>query len=145
MKLKPNPSTRGIRFLALFAMLFDFFLTLVFQSESFWNKNISTANEMNDLFRYFSNFGPSVFVASMIVYMALMFLLILYLPTYPGYVASFALILGHYFGASTWLVWSLKLGVQGAVFYGIFLSFIFVYLERNKLCWKENTSEAIDK
>ena len=131
--------------MALFAMLFDFFLTLVFQSESFWNKNISTANEMNDLFRYFSNFGPSVFVASMIVYMALMFLLILYLPTYPGYVASLALILGHYFGASTWLVWSFKLGVQGAVFYGIFLSFIFVYLERNKLCWKENTSEAIDK
>lgn len=128
MKLKSNPLTRRIKYLALLTMVFDFALTLAHQPKQFWTAEGHSPMEMNALFFYFGTYGSTAFVAALVVYMLLMFVFIAYIPTRIAYVGAMAAILAHYFGASTWLVYALGFGVKGAVLYAIILALLYVFL-----------------
>jgi hypothetical protein len=136
MKLVPNSYTRRIKYLALFAMLFDLSLTLIGQPEGYWSTSGVGANEANELFHYFSLHSAYIFVVSLFLYIVIMFGLITFVPTRIAYVGSLALIFGHYYGACSWLTWDY--GVQAAIVYAVFLAVILVYTEGIE--WKSISS-----
>jgi hypothetical protein len=61
-------------------------------------------------------------------YMAATFVLASIVPRQLGLVVILAFILGHYYGASTWLAHRWHFGTQGTVIYGIILAAIVVRL-----------------
>ena len=56
------------------------------------------------------------------------FLLVSIIPRRLALVAIFAFILGHYFGASTWLSYGWHFGITGPIIYGVVLGFVIVML-----------------
>jgi hypothetical protein len=108
-------------------MLFDSSITLLGQPSSYWY-HPQTVRENNGLFRYFFSQGVSVYVVTTVVYILVVVLLVSVLPRRLALVCVFSFILGHYFGASTWLDYHWNLGINGPIIYGIVLGVMFVHL-----------------
>jgi hypothetical protein len=81
---------------------------------------------MNEFMRIFVHLGGLPFVLSSLFYVAACFALVSMCPRKLGYMIMFSATLGHFFGASTWMVYHWGFGVQAAVIYGILISIGFV-------------------
>ena len=108
-------------------MLFDFGITLFGQPSSYWH-HPHNVREGNGFFRYFFSHGLSTFILTELVYISAVFIIVSILPRRMALVSVFAFILGHYFGASTWLNYYWHFGINAPIIYGIILGVVFVHL-----------------
>lgn len=102
-------------------ILFDMAATFVGQPASYWS-NPSTVHEGNRLFHWVMSQGYLVALLVDAVYLVGSVFLVSILPWRLGLTLLFALVLGHYFGGSTWLCFRYGLGAQGMVLYGLLVA-----------------------
>ena len=127
MRFTTDTSVRRLRWVMVCAMLFDSAITLIGQPSSYWHHPY-TVREGNGFFRYFFSHGLSAYILTILVYISVVFFLVSILPRRLALVSVFAFILGHYFGASTWLNYYRHFGVNAPIIYGIILGVVFVQL-----------------
>jgi len=127
MRFTTDTTVRRLRWVMACAMLFDFCITFVGQPSSYW-QHPHTVREGNGFFRYFFSHGLSACILTEVVYISAVFFLVSILPRRLALVSVFAFILGHYFGASTWLNYYWHFGINAPIIYGIILGVVFVQL-----------------
>jgi hypothetical protein len=118
---------KRLRWVMLAAIILDYAVTLFGQPASYW-LHPETVNEADQLFRIFMLRGWTASVLFELFYLACAFLLVSTLSSTPALIALFAYLFGHFYGASTWLFYHWKLGMEAPVAYGILLSAILVLL-----------------
>jgi hypothetical protein len=111
----------------IFLCLLDSGVTLLFQEPEFWAGDYAQARETNPPMRWLLQRHPLAFEAAVLGWIIAFSVAIFWLPERPARVISFALILGHTWGASTWIANFVPHGfwVTGALF---LLSAIFIEL-----------------
>lgn len=137
MKIRTNPYTLRLKYVALLTILIDSTLTLIGQPAAYWS-DPRHVNEGNKMFKYFALSGGAAFVGSLAVYATVVFLGLKYFPGRAALIACYAFILGHFFGASTWICYIFKFGTAGVVYYAIGLSTLIVFLSWERITAKEN-------
>ena len=131
MKFIPMPKfttdriVRRLRWIMMAVILFDMINTLLGQPGSYWHHPFNV-DEGNHLSRFFMTRGYLVFCIYDLAYLTVAFLMASMLPRRVALIVIFAFILGHYFGASTWLNNRWNFGTHGVVIYGIILAMILV-------------------
>ena len=123
--LSTDRVVRRLRWVMLGTILFDNLCTLFGQSSNYW-QHPETVQEGNHLTHYFISRGWVPFCLYEVVYMGVAFLLASLTLRRVALTISLSFILGHYFGASTWLADRWRLGTAGTVYYAIILSVILV-------------------
>ncbi|HZZ29557.1 MAG TPA: hypothetical protein VFE46_16290 [Pirellulales bacterium] len=118
---------RRLRWVMFGVMLFDPILTLIGQPGSYW-AHPETVHEANGFWRWFMVRGWSDFVLMHLLYDLGAFWLASTLPRRYAVVIIFAFTFGHFDGASNWLFYEWRLGIETPVIYGIVLSSIIVFL-----------------
>jgi hypothetical protein len=127
MKFTTDTSVRRLRWVMVGAMIFDKLNTLLGQPSAYWH-HPEAANEGNAFFHLFLSRGLPTYLLFSAVYITVIFLLVSIIPRRLALVSIFAFILGHYFGASTWLSYRWHFGITGPIIYGIVLGVVFVLL-----------------
>jgi hypothetical protein len=127
MKFTTDSSVKKLRWVMVGVTIFDKILTLLGQPGTYWH-HPGTANEGNAFFRFFMTKGFSTYLVFELFYILAIFLLVSIIPRRLALVSIFAFIFGHYFGASTWLVFRWHIGITGPIIYGIILGVVFVGL-----------------
>ena len=97
-----DKAVRRLRWIALFVMLLDAACTLIGQPASFW-RDPSTTNEGSPIVRFFLARGLLPFAVCGILYVVGVLIIASVTPRRIGLAVLFYLILGHFFGMSTWL------------------------------------------
>lgn len=97
--------------LALCAL--DFGLTLHGQSDEYWAGNYAAVNELSPSFAYYLSLHPLVFAAAGLLWMAIFSTITLLLPERLALTVAIAIVIGHMWGALTWIVYRFGL-YQGA-------------------------------
>jgi hypothetical protein len=124
--------TQGpVRWLVIPVIAVDTACTLLGQPASYWKQPFS-CNEGNPFFEWFLQRGCSFFLITSAFYILLAFLLSSYLPQKLAKVVLLSYILGHFFGASTWLCDYFKFGMSGPILYGILIAIAFTLLDSLK-------------
>ncbi len=129
-KFKLNPHTKKLKWLMVLVLSIDTTCTLIGQPDSYWHSPL-TGNEGNDFFRLFLVQGYIPFIIWSILYILAMLILVSLIPGRTAAVIMYALILGHYFGASTWLDYRFGFGASGPIIYGALISLAIVALNGN--------------
>lgn len=119
--LHPTNGLHRLRWILPPVIGLDTACTLGGQPAAFWH-DPSVANEGNDLFYHFIVQGPVFFLATSLLYIAVAVLLASWLPRPLALVTVLAYVLGHYLGASTWLLYHWGFGMWIAVTYAIALA-----------------------
>jgi len=96
----------------------DTLCTLLGQPAKYW-KNPAIANEYNDFFRIFVVQGPAIFIVTSLLYILSLVIFVGLLPGRLAGVLFFALTLGHYLGACSWILGSFGFGMWVAVVYAV--------------------------
>lgn len=118
---------KRLRWVMLCVILLNFFTAYLGQPGSYWQRP-ETADEGNRLFLFFMLRGPLVYLCFQLVYLAVAFL-IASMPCRRGaLIGIFSYILGHYYGASSWMSNHWHLGASSFILYGIFLAVVIVQL-----------------
>src|SRR5215470_9031853 len=86
----------------------DFVLTMHGQSAEYWAGNYAKVNEWSPSFCYYLTLHPVVFVAAGLLWIALFSAIILVAPERLAMTTSVAIVIGHMWGATTWLAHALK-------------------------------------
>jgi hypothetical protein len=120
-----DKAVKRLRWVMVGAMLFDKLNTLLGQPSSYW-QHPATADEGDAFFQFFLSRGLPLYLLFSLVYVVVMFLVVSVLPRRPGLIITFAFILCHFLGASTWLAYRWHLGIVGPIIYGIILSVLIV-------------------
>jgi hypothetical protein len=126
-KFTTNRIVKRLRWVMVGAILFDDFITLLGQPNTYW-QHPKTAVEINQGIYHSLSQGLPFYLFYSLVIVFLAFLFVSILPRRIGLIAIFTAILNHYFGASTWLCYHWNFGPRGAFIYGIILSVILVLL-----------------
>jgi hypothetical protein len=126
-KFTTDRIVKRLRWVMVCAMLFDSCVTLLSQPRSYWH-HPETVIENNHFFRYFFGQGLPVYLLTILVYIVVTFLLVSIVPRRLALVGVFSFILGHYYGASTWLNYRWHFGINAPIIYGIILGVVFVQL-----------------
>ena len=126
-KFTNDETVKRLRWVMIFTMLFDSTITLLAQPSSYWH-DPSNAREGNIFFCYCLCHGLLVYLLIQLLYMLVAFLLVSVTPRRLALVSVLSFIIGHFFGASTWLTYYFHLGMSAAVIYGIVLSTAVVLL-----------------
>ena len=108
-------------------MFFDMVNTLACQPKAYW-QDPRQALEANHLFYIFLSRGLSIYLPVSALYAAAIFALVSVLPRKLALCVLCSFILGHYYGACTWLDFHWRFGISGPIIYGIVLGIIFVLL-----------------
>jgi hypothetical protein len=124
-KLTTDKTIKRLRWVMVGVMLFDKINTLLGQPNSYW-QHPTTADEGDAFFHFFLSRGLLVYLLFSLVYIAAIFLLVSVFPRRLSLIITFAFILCHFLGASTWLAYRWHLGVAGPIVYGIILSVLIV-------------------
>ncbi|HTB84062.1 MAG TPA: hypothetical protein VK742_10445 [Candidatus Sulfotelmatobacter sp.] len=127
MKFTIDTIVRRLRWIMVGAIIFDKLNTLLGQPGAYWN-HPEAANEGNAFFRLFLSRGLPAYLLFSLVYIAVIFVLVSIIPRRLALVSIFAFILGHYFGASTWLSYRWHFGITAPIIYGIILGVLIVLL-----------------
>ncbi len=120
-----------LRWLLVILIAVDVALTLAGQPSGFWGGS-GTIKEANPLFAWFLAKGLVPFLVFMAAYSGALFWVVVVLPRRAGLVVLLSFVFGHYFGASSWLMYHLKLGILAPVLYGILLAVTLVVLGKEK-------------
>lgn len=83
--------------------MLDQLITLFGQSSDYWRGNYSVANEMNPWFNWLLRQHPLAFEAGIAAWVIVFCSVILVLPRRVAMTISIAIVLGHTWGAATWL------------------------------------------
>ena len=83
--------------------MLDQLLTLWGQSEQYWQGHYEFALEASPPFRWLLQQHPLAFEAGIFVWILLFCLFIVALPTRLAMIAAIAIMMGHTWGASSWL------------------------------------------
>ena len=118
---------KRLRWVMLAAIILDYAVTLFGQPASYW-LHPETVIEDDQMFRVFMLRGWTASVLFELFYLAVAFLLVSVLNATPALICLFAYLFGHYYGASTWLFFPWRLGMEAPVVYGILLSAIIVLM-----------------
>ncbi len=100
--------------------LLDQTITLAGQSSLYWSGHYAASNEGNPLFNWLLQQHPLAFEAGIVMWIVLFCSLILVLPRLAAMVVSIAIVLGHTWGAATWLCWKVQNGYW--ITLGLFLA-----------------------
>ncbi len=128
---RPSPTievyglVRRLRWVMLAVILIDITATLTGQPSTYWS-DPRTVEEGNRLFHWIMSQGYHVSLFVDLFYVGGSFLLVTYLPWRLGLSLLFALILGHFFGGSSWLCYRFQLGAMGMILYGVLLAITLV-------------------
>ena len=79
-------------------------LTLWFQHPEYWRGNYAFANESNPLFSWLLSRHPLAFEAGILAWVSFFCMVLIHAPKRFAMAASIALIIGHTWGAATWLI-----------------------------------------
>lgn len=129
----PEPAVNGrdivrrLRWVMLAVILFDIAITLYSQPASYWT-DPSTVEEGNRLFHLIMAKGYKVSLLVDVFYVGGSFLLVSILPWRLALLLLLSLVLGHFFGASTWLCFYYQLGAKAMVLYGVLVSAVLVFV-----------------
>lgn len=124
-----DPIVRRLRWVMIGTMLVSMFNTLIGQPEGFWlnpekavrGDGLRLHKHVNHTFEFFLSYGWHPYVVSCLIYFALAFLVVSFLPRRAALMVVFALIFGHYFGACNWLAVRWHLGFTGVTYYSLLL------------------------
>ncbi len=125
-KLTKDRVLKRLRWFMVCVILVDTVNTLLGQPPGY-AENPEAAQEFNKFMKIFVGWGAWPFVATSLLYVIGWFLLVSVLPRKVAYASMFAVVLGHYFGASTWMVYHWGFGVQASVIYGAVIALGFVW------------------
>ena len=117
----------GARWVVVPVIAIDLVCTLVGQPSSYW-KSPTSGIEANPFFAWFLYRGQGFFIFWSVCYIAVVVLLTWILPRRLATVALLSFILGHFFGASTWMLFRFGLGISAPVIYGIAIASVLVSL-----------------
>ena len=106
-------------------ILLNLLLSVLGQPASYWH-HPETADESNHLFHFFMVLGPAAWFAFEAIYLAVAFVVASLACGRGALIGIFSYIFGHYFGASTGLVFFCRLGSAGFIIYGIVLACMIV-------------------
>ena len=120
-----------LRWIAVILIAVDVTLTLIGQPGGFWNSS-GAFKEANPFFAWFLAKGPAPFLALIVCYTAAVIWLVSVLPRRLGLITLMSFVFGHYFGASSWLMYHFRLGVLAPILYGVFLSICLIALGKEK-------------
>ena len=123
----PSRAARSMRWLMLAVILLDIVLTAIGQPPAYW-QHPQSADEGNHLFHAVMLQGPAAWICFEIVYLAVAFLLASFTGGPCALFAVFSYILGHYYGACTWLTNHWHLGTASAVLYAMVIAAAMVAL-----------------
>ena len=126
-KFTTDKTVKQLRWVMVFTIVFDKFCTLIGQPNSYWH-HPETMIEGNQFVRQFLGQGLTVYIPFSVAYIFLMVLLASIIPRKLALVLIFYGIFGHYFAASTWLVYRFHFGVNACAIYGIFVGVVLVQL-----------------
>jgi hypothetical protein len=87
----------------------DFGLTLYGQPDAYWQGNLNAVNELSPSFAGFLSMGPPVFIAAILLWIAIYSILIVLLPERLALTLVIAIVLGHMTGAASWLAYRFQL------------------------------------
>ncbi|MDP6546557.1 MAG: hypothetical protein QGH60_21470 [Phycisphaerae bacterium] len=87
----------------LILCLIDQTITLIGQTPAYWSGDYSNAREGNPLFNWLLCRHPLAFEAGVLLWIAIFGCAILFLPRFVSKVVSVAVVLGHTWGAASWL------------------------------------------
>jgi len=116
---------RRLRWVMVCVITLDVIITLFGQPPFYWRFPV-LAEEYNQLARAVLKHGWTAFILAAVLYTTAAFIIVSTTPRRLALVVLFSVIMGHYFGASSWLVLRLSLGTQAAVIYAITISIAFV-------------------
>lgn len=85
-------------------------ITLFGQTSEYWAGNYSVANEVNPWFNWLLRQHPFAFEAGIIAWVSVFSFIILVLPRRSAMTISIAIVLGHTWGAATWICFVLPFG-----------------------------------
>jgi hypothetical protein len=122
-----DKTVKRLRWVMLGVILFDLGSTLLGQPGSYW-QHPETADEGNRLFRFFMVLGPLPYFSFDLVYLAVAFLVASMACRRGALIGIFSYILGHYYGASSWLANHWHLGAASFIVYGMVLACVLVSL-----------------
>jgi hypothetical protein len=83
----------------------DFGLTLSGQSRAYWEGDHSAVNEIFPLLAWGLRHGPALFLLICLLWILVFSALIAALPDIVSQILSLALVIGHTWGAMTWLAY----------------------------------------
>jgi hypothetical protein len=85
-------------------------------------------HESNSMLRWFMLRGWAAYVLMDLFYCLGVFLLASFLPSFLGMMVIFGYTFGYFDGASNWLYYEWRLGMEAPVIYGAVLSAIIVFV-----------------
>jgi len=88
----------------IFCMI-DQGITLQLQSPEYWAGDYSQANEANPWFNWLLRQHPLYFEVGILLWVAVFTLAVVFLPRLLAMIGCVAIVLGHTWGACTWLLW----------------------------------------
>jgi predicted membrane channel-forming protein YqfA (hemolysin III family) len=103
-KFTTDKVIRQLRWVALLVMLLDAACTLIGQPSSFWH-DPSTTNENAPIVRFFLSRGVIPFAVGGILYIVGVLFIASITPRRVGLAILFYLLLGHFFGMSSWILY----------------------------------------
>ena len=118
---RARTTLKGLRRLAVAALLLDFACTLIGQPHSYWHYPIS-AHEANALSRMFLVHGWYAYALYDGVYCLLIWWMASALPLTAALISMFAFLLGGFAGVSNWLFYEWRMGIEAPVMLGILVS-----------------------
>lgn len=121
---------RRLRMVMVGAILFSMFNTLAGQPAGFWlhpeqamrGDGLGIHDAVNHTFEFFLSQGWPLYVLSSLIYLAVAWGVVTFLPRKAAFVTALSVIFGHFYGGSNWLAVRWHLGFSGVALYSVGLS-----------------------
>jgi hypothetical protein len=117
----------------------DFGLTLRGQSPAYWQGDRSAVNEIFPLFAWGLWHGPVPFLFVCLLWVLVLSALIVVLPDIVSQVLSLALVIGHTWGAMTWLAYRLRVEYYLCILLFILSAVLFIGAQAK---WRKTQTAA---
>ena len=123
-----NQIINGLRWVVIGTILLDVSCTLIGQPTGYWN-HPELVHEANPVSHFLLLHGCYAYLFAMgLVYCSVIFWLVSILPGNWALMCSFYFILVSFIGASNWLFYEWRMGMESPAIYGIILSLFIVWL-----------------
>jgi len=116
-----------LSWLMALATAIDAAFTLIGQPATYW-QNTATVHEGNPIAKFFLEIGWWAYLAYILVWTAIPWLITLRASRLAGWAIVFAFTLGGLLGGSNWLFYVWRLGLQTPILYALLLSILIVQL-----------------
>ncbi len=119
--------------------IIDFGLTLAGQPVPYWQGYHNRINEIFPLFAWALRNGPLIFLYTVLLWIFVFSVLILVLPNVFSQILSLALVIGHTFGATTWLAFRFRLNYHLCILFFIWSAVVFILAQEK---WKKSKTSS---